>query len=263
MRVNVNGINLNYESAGSGRPIVFVHGLGADLSLWNNQASALEKEMKIVRHDVRGFGNSDKITSPPPSIELWAADLYGLIKALRFDKVIVAGHSMSGMTVLRFALNHPELTEAIVVIDGTSEFSPEAKKILTDRAATVRKDGMVAVVDRVINAAFYSDFLAKNKDTIIARYRETMVRNDVASYAAACEAITKCNLTEELGKLQVPTLILVGEADVVTPVAAAEKLNKAISNSLMKIIPNAGHITPLEQPAILTNTVRRFIKIAK
>ncbi|MEM3587473.1 MAG: alpha/beta hydrolase, partial [Candidatus Jordarchaeaceae archaeon] len=114
--VEINGVNISYEEAGSGETIVFVHGLWVDRRCWLHQKKHFSKNFKVVTYDLRGHGESDK---PSKQYSVWThgEDLYALIKHLELKQVNVVGHSMGGMVACVLAVRHPEVVKRLVLAD--------------------------------------------------------------------------------------------------------------------------------------------------
>jgi len=262
MKAKVNGVELNYRVDGEGFPIVLIHGLGWNLHVWDSEAESLSRENRVIRMDLRGFGASDKPLQPEMSIELWAEDVNALLKTLGITGAFIVGHSMAASIAVKLALDHPETTAGLALLAGASKFSPEAEKILSERASIVEREGMRGIVDRIV-ATNFPEAYVKTHPNEIQRAKETLLSNDPMVYAQSCRAIIRFDFTPQLSRIQWPTLIVAGELDRVASVSLSENLNRNIPRSYMKILADTGHLLPLEKPAELVMLLKDFLKVIK
>lgn len=243
MRIRSGGIHLNYELSGSGSTVVLTHGLGSNLHYWDAATEALGKHHRVLRWDVRGFGESDK-PAGPYSPEMFAADLALLLDTLGLDRVHLAGLSMGGVISQRFALDHPERVRSLALASTSSEVGARAAagwRRLADRVERHGFDERSATS----SASFSLPFAARHPEVVERLNRETL-RNDPRSYAAAARAMSAYNWTEQLRALTAPVLILQGLDDRLTPPGGAVKMSRALPRSRLLMIPGAGHNLPLE-----------------
>lgn len=257
MRIKIDGIHLNYELAGSGDYLTLIHGMGADHTTWPDQVRGFSDRYKVLTVDVRGFGQSDKPPGPY-SVKMFSDDLYGLFRALGVERIILAGHSMGGMIAMTFALDHPEMLTALILVDTSPAMAPEMVSVMEDSARMAETQGLELVVDASMERSFAPDF-AKRQPEVFAYQRELRLRNDPIAYAAAYRAIVQFNLTAELGHIGCPTLIIVGDQDMPTPLDAARVLNDGIPASRLRVIKGSGHNTMLEQPEEFNAAVKLFL----
>ena len=261
MRAKVDGTYLNYELTGSGSYVTFIHGLGADGTTWQEQVLAFSDRYQVLTVDVRGFGHSDK-PKGPYSVKMFVDDLYRLFKVLGIKKTVLAGHSMGGMISQTFALEHPEMLSALILVDTSPAMATEMLGIIEESAKAAETKGMAAVVDASLQRAFSAGYAQRNPEAF-ALHRELRLRNDPNAYAAASRAIAQFNLLGQLKRITCPTLIIVGDQDMPTPIEAARTLNQNIAGSKMKVIKDSGHNTMVEQPEAFNAAVSEFLKALK
>ena len=261
MRAKVDGIHLNYELTGKGNHLTFIHGLSADLTTWQAQVQAFSSRYQVLTVDIRGFGHSDKPRGPY-SIKMFVDDLYSLFKALGIKKTVLAGHSMGGMIAQTMALERPEMLSALILVDTSPAMAPEMVGVIEESAKAAETQGMTAVVEASLQRAFSPGFFQRSPETI-ALHREQRLRNDPKAYAAASRAIAQFNLVAQLKRITCPTLIIVGDKDLPTPVEAARTLNQGIPGSKLALIKDSGHNTMVEQPEAFNAAVAEFLKALK
>ena len=261
-----NGIQIYYETHGSGEPLVLISGIGYSLWQWRKMVPYLSEHFQVITFDNRGAGQTDK-PSGPYSSQLLAADTAGLLDALKIEKAIIMGHSMGGYVAQAMALDFPEKISKLILCAtnfGGPRHVPvgaEAFAILTDPTIdplTRFKNGL-----RVSTAPGWVD---KNpellKEWVEWRAAEPM---DPAAYQAQL-AVGLSLIPEEaafdnkLQRVSVPTLILFGEHDQVVPPENAKLLSEQIQGSQVEIIPDAGHFFPIETPEAASQIVIDFAK---
>ena len=262
-KINIGKLNINFESEGSGYPIVFIHGHGSNLHFFDGLASYLKRDYTVYRYDQRGYGLTDKPLKPPYSTELWAEDLYWFFKKLGIKKAILGGHSMSGRILVTFTVSHPEMVEGLISLNCTWFGSnPKVSAELERDVSKVERDGMSAAVEwsPMVNA------VPKSIPSIAELERGELLKNDPKSYALAMRAVAKDfggDSREELLKaLECPTLILIGDRDS-APLEGAIKMYKGIKNSRLAVIPFSGHCSILERPEISKAVIKDFVNEIK
>lgn len=258
MRVKVDGVHLNYELAGSGQCLTLVHGLAADLTIWKEQVRVFSRSYLVLTVDVRGFGRSDKLPGPY-SIRTFSNDLYGLLRALDIHSTIVAGHSMGGRIAMAFGLDHPEMVNGLILVGASAAVSPDMQRIMEQHARLAETQGMEAVIDAIV-ARIFSPGFARHHPESFARYRQLHLHNDHLAYAAACRANARFDLSAEIGRIACPTLVIVGDHDIPTPLDSARVLNSLIPNSKLTVIKDSGHTPMVEQPEEFHTAVRPFLE---
>jgi len=255
MRVRAGNVELNYDSTGDGTAIVLTHGLGDDLEYWQAVVETLARYHRVVRWDVRGFGGSDKPPGPY-STAMFAADLGGLLDALRLERVHLVGISMGGVIAQQFALDRPERLRSLVLVSTSSEVGSQATANWQRLADKIERDGFDP---RSADASrsFSPTFVARHPERVRAMAARTAA-NDPAAYAAAARAVSDYRWTAELARVTIPTLILQGLDDQLTPPGGSVKMSRVLPHSRLLLIPETGHNLPLEQPAVFVNAVLAF-----
>ena len=257
MRIKVNDISINHELTGSGKTLVLIHGLGGNNQTWETQVPILSQHYQVLTWDVRGHGQSDK-PEGDYSAELFASDLAALLRTRGIGSAIVLGHSMGGVIALRFALDFPSLCDALIVSSSSAEVNPQATKYWQDLAAAVVKKG-IEVVPFEPTRVFSKGFVERNPEAVEEFARKRPV-NEPSCYARAALAMSSYNFNDELGRIQCPTLIVVGDEDVVTPPGGSVKLGRLILGSKLIILKECGHVSYVEQPDAFSTVVLEFLR---
>jgi len=239
-----------------GTPVVLVHPVGLDLTYWDRQIEGLFDTYDVVAYDLPGHGDTPGAPSDW-SFDNAAATLGALVTSLGRDGAHIVGISIGGMIAQVFALRYPELVRSLVLVGTAATFSSEARQAMRDRAETTRREGMIGVLPSTISRWFTPEFVAHRPD-VIDRVGKTLLADDPSIHAAMWEMISCLDVAGELSRIRCPTLIMVGDLDPSCPPAAAQVLHEGIAGSLMEILPNASHMSILEQPAIINDHLSRF-----
>lgn len=252
----VDGLQLHYEHDGQGTDLVLLHGLGGTLHDWDRFIPDLSRYHRVLRWDVRGFGASGK-PAGPYSPQLFARDLAGLIRTLGITKTHVAGISMGGVIAQRFTLDYPEFVSSLTLMSTSSEVGEAAQKAWGKTADIIEQRGFSSSTE-FAQRVFAPSFV-KNAPQEVQAMVERTATNDPRAYAAAARAIGSYNWTAELRRIQVPTLILQGCEDQLTPPGGSIKLSRGIPRSRLLMIPDCGHVIPVEKPALFQQTLLAFL----
>ena len=257
MKIKTNGVQISYEIVGNGPWVVMSHSLACTAAMWDGQVEALKSQYKVLRFDTRGHGGSDA-PQEAYTLDMLADDLHGLLGKLGASNPHFVGLSMGGMIGMTYALKYPHALKSLVLCDTSSRIPPEAQPVWEERIQTATKQGMEPLVDSTLKRWFTEPFLAKRNATI--ERVAAMIRNTAPpGYAGCCEAIRKMNLTDRLGGVKIPTHVIVGDKDVGTPVAMSQAIQAAIPGSELTIIPDASHLSNLEQSAAFNKAMVGFL----
>ncbi|MGI8575329.1 MAG: alpha/beta fold hydrolase [Egibacteraceae bacterium] len=256
MFIDLDGVRHHYVSKGQGPPVVLVHGLGGSLHVWHGVIENLALHHHVVALDLRGHGRT-AAGREAFSIKSWAADVEALIGALELPAVTLVGHSMGTLIAQHLAAQRPQLVDQLVLVGGISTFEPPAKQAYEQRAKTVEADGMDALVDDWVVGALAPRTHAKLPQ-LVGLLRELFLRNDPEQYAKACRALAGAPSIprERIGQ---PTLLVVGDHDVSTPIAMTEELHRQIPVTRVRVLPSAAHWLTLEQPDALAAAILQFL----
>lgn len=256
MHAQVDGIRINYEVVGSGRPIVFAHSLGMDRTLWSAQERHFSPRYRVVTYDARGHGASDKPPGPY-SVERFGEDLYGVMRAAGIDRAVLVGLSMGGMAAQACAIAHPEAVAGLVLADTTCHY-PNAQAEWEARARAAEEQGLASLVDFQLQRWFADRTRAENK-ALLDHVTRVFLANDVAAYAASCRALGAMDLRGKVESIRCPTLIIVGEEDYATPPAMAEDLHGRIAGSELVVLPGVRHLSAVEAPEVVNQHIERLL----
>lgn len=264
--VRANGINIEYEINGSGAPLLLIAGLGYSRWMWHKMVPGLAQEFRVITFDNRGVGGSDK-PKGPYTAQLLAADTAALLSALDVESAAVVGHSMGGYVAQALALDYPHLVDRLVLsatnFGGSNHIriSQEALVVLMDTRGDPRER-----LRKGIAVSTAPGFSQQNPE-FVQEWLAFRAANPLhpqgyeAQLAIGLSLFSDENCFEpRLHEIQAPTLILFGEHDRVVPVGNAELLSQQIDGSSVTILPDAGHLYPLEKPDEAVEAITGFLQ---
>ena len=254
----VGDTEIAFDDVGSGLPVVFLHAFPLNRTMWDPQVSALVGECRCIPIDFRGFG--DSAAAGPYSMDRYADDVAGVLDALQIERAVITGLSLGGYVTFAFWRRHRDRVRALVLADtlarGDLIENVARRRELIEMAET---QGSAAVANAQIAGLMGKTTRDKRPDIYDAIHR-TMSQAHEAGVIGALEAmIERPDSTETLGTIDVPTLIIVGNEDVLTPPKDGRALHAAISGSRLEILKEAGHLSNVERPASFNTVLSEFI----
>ncbi|MGB3005116.1 MAG: alpha/beta fold hydrolase [Chitinophagaceae bacterium] len=260
LTIPVNNFHLSYDDVGEGDiPIIFLHGYPFDKTMWQPQLDFLKSSYRLISCDIRGFGKSTDEVSPL-SIDLFGEDLIALMDKLGIDKAIVCGLSMGGYIALNVQQRFPDRFEAMVLCDTQCiADTPEVKEKRYKSIDAIESDGVADFNEGFIKKVFHKDSLSNKKD-LVGQLRSVVFSNSKHIITQGLVALAERSETcSTLNKTTIPTLIICGREDEVTPLVQSEFMNATIKGSIFQVIDNAGHVSNLEQPQIFNKHLLDFL----
>jgi pimeloyl-ACP methyl ester carboxylesterase len=258
----VNGRSLYYEEHGAGpEAIVFAHGLLWSGRMFEAQVGALKSRYRCVTFDWPGQGQSE-VTRDGYDMDTLAADAAALVKQLSAVPCHFAGLSMGGFVAMRMGIHYPELVRSLILMETSADPEPPENipkyKLLS---LISRWLSMRLVAGKTMQIMFGQAFLndpARREQR--ERWKGYLLANNQTGIARALKGvIEREGVYEKLGKIQAPTLVIVGEQDVATVPAKAERIQQAIPGARLVRIPNAGHTSSVEEPEAVTRAIEEFL----
>lgn len=256
----INNFHISYDDLGEGTvPVIFLHGYPFDKSMWRPQIDFLQTSNRVIAVDIRGFGGSkDEETSL--SIGLFADDLIKFMNALHIDKAMICGLSMGGYIALNAVHRFSSRFEALILCD--TQCSADTKEGKEKRYKTIDEinaNGVTAFNTSFVKSIFYAGSLMNKKEVVEAtravvfsnsQYIITMGLRTLADRSETCSTLNEINI---------PTLIICGREDALTPLAKSEYMHANIQDSILKVINHAGHVSNLEQTQEFNKHLCEFV----
>lgn len=249
MRLPVDGGELEYAVAGSGPPLLLLHAFPLASFMWEPQVEALATRCRLIRFDARGFGASP-LGAGPLTMERIADDAAALLDALGLERATVGGCSMGGYAALAFARRHPGRLQGLALFDTRAGAdSEDARAGRAALSARVLAEGAAAAATAFL-PRLLGETTQREQPELAARLRERILATSPQAIAAALDGLAaRADSRPTLAALRVPTLVLVGAEDVLTPPFEAEAMAAAIPGARLEVVAQAGHLANLEQPA--------------
>lgn len=259
MRQQANGIGIDYTITGDGPWLVMSHSLACASAMWAPQVAAFGDRYRVLCFDTRGHGATDA-PAGAYTLDQLADDLQALLDGLGIARCHFMGLSMGGMIGMTHALKYPGRFDSLLLCNTTSRIGPELQPVWTQRIATVEAGGMAAVVEPTLARWFTDGFRRTHGAATSAAVGAMIASTPVAGFVGCCHAIPKIDLTDRLGAVRVPTLVIGGDRDVGTTVEAARAIQQAIPEAQLAVIPSAAHLSNLEQPETFNHLVSVFLR---
>jgi 3-oxoadipate enol-lactonase len=242
MKLKTERIEVELEIMGEGRPILLLHGLGLDHSIWLPMASLYQDQAMFIMPDLRGQGKSE-LGVGDGSLEQQADDMAAVLDCMRVEKAVLAGHSMGGYLALAFAERHPERLAALILVTSHTGADDEDKK-----------QGRIRDAERIPHcgtrefAAGLAPRLSADAD-LVKRMQKIIVATPPDGLANVLRAIAaRPDRTELFKQLDKPVMFIAGAQDQIVKVTTAKELHRAKPSLRMAILPDAGHMPMLESP---------------
>jgi 3-oxoadipate enol-lactonase len=250
MKAVVNGGEIFYVDAGISKadPIVLIHGFPFSHEMWDPQIEALQKRFRVIAYDLRGHGKSG-VDDGQYTLEFFVDDLLGLLDYLGIERAVLCGLSMGGYIALRAIERNPERVRGLILADTQARADSNAAKLRRATAIkSVKAMGVRAYAEDFVKSVFAPQTLTSNKVEVEKIKRIIQSNSSLGICGASLALASRTDTTEALPSIKIPTLILAGEHDTLTPPSASHEMHKMIPNSEIHVIPNAAHLSNLENP---------------
>lgn len=247
---------LDVVDTGTGKPLLLLHSLLADRSIFDRVVPALARERRVIVPDLPGFGNS---SSAGATIEGIADRIALLFDALDVKNAAdVLGNGFGGFVASTIAIRHGTRFDRLVLADTGVGFPEQGKQAFYAMADQVRKNGMESVVDVAMKRLFPEDFIKAHPEVFTER-RASLVKTNPEFFAEACRALAALDLSQLVGRIANPTLVVVGELDAATPPVMSRQLAAAIPNAKLVEMPGCGHAPMAQAPESFIEAISGFL----
>ncbi len=259
-KVKVNGVELYYELHGpaDGEVLVLSNGILMSTASWAYQTPVLSQEYRLLLYDCRGMWRSEH-PKGPYSMELHADDLAGLMDALGIEKAHIGGISYGGEVSMMFALRHPHRTRSLIVSSAVSEPDAVLRGMVDTWSEAARAKDAKRLFEVTYMLNFSAEYIQKNRDVVFsAASRYDLL--DMESLLELLDCFNRLNITAQLSTIPCPTLVMVGEEDILKPRKYSEMIARKIPNAQWVVVPGAGHALCLEKPMIFNALILGFLR---
>lgn len=259
--MHIDGKNVSFtDSGGDGPTIVLVHAFPLDSRMWSRQAEALGDRYRVVTPDLSGCGRSGVPADPSSySVDGWADEVAGVLDHLDIERAVVGGLSMGGYVTLAFHRRHPERVAGLVLADTRATADTDEARAHRTRQQDQVLSGDVETLKDTLIEALVGPVTKTSRPDVVQQVRALMDQSP-AGYIGCLEALkTRPDSNTELTRIGVPTLIVVGEDDALTPPALSREMHEHIAGSELVVIGEAGHLSSLEAPEAFNAALERFL----
>jgi len=257
--IHNQGVEIYFEEQGTGPPLILGHSFLCSGKMWREQVPALAAKFRIINPDLRGHGRSGQVAQP---FSLYDAlsDAIAVLDRLGIARAIWCGLSIGGMVALRAALVHVERVAGLVLLDTDADGETARRKLKYHAmCAGARVLGVRPFLAPIARLMFGATTRRENP-TLVAEWKAEFAGVHVASAMRCLEALMqRDSLLDRLHEIRAPALVLVGEEDRSLPVALSRRIHNRLGHSTFAVISNAGHLSPLEQPAQVTEAISAFL----
>jgi 3-oxoadipate enol-lactonase len=260
-RVRLRGIEVGYDEAGEGAAVVLLHGYPFNRSLWREQVETLAADHRVIAPDLRGHGETTAGEGPATMDEM-AADVAALMDELKIERATLGGLSMGGYVTLAFYRRFPSRVNALVLADTRPQAdTEEGRRGREEQPQKILAQGIESIVDRFLEKVLTPATLA-GRPEIVARVRRMITSTNRTGAANALRGMAlRQDQTDLLPGINIPTLIVVGSEDQLTPPRDAELMHRLIPGSQLERIEGAAHVSNVERPAEFNRALKEFLKV--
>ena len=258
-KVTANGIEFNYQVDGpEGAPwITFSNSLATNITMWDEQTALLSDEWRVLRYDQRGHGGS-QATTPPYSFDMLCADVVALWDELGVRRSVFCGLSMGGTTGLGLAIDHEDRLVAYIGCDCRCDSPPAFAALWDERIAMARENGMEGMAQPTVARWFTEPFLAAH-DEVIEKVRGMVRTTSLDGFIGCSNALQNIEYRDRLERSRVTTLFMCGEHDPAANPDYVRPMQEAVPGAELVIIPDAGHISNMENPNFFNRGLTDFL----
>ncbi len=260
MDYTINGLKVFTRGNKKNDPIIFVHGFPYDHTMWDYQIEELQKEYFCIAYDIRGLGKS-YTGDGQFTMEAFVWDLFSVLDELKVVKPVICGLSMGGYIALRALEKEQDRFAGAILCDTRPETDNNDGKIVRSNAINrINTDGVVPFVNDFVPKCFHP----KSEENLSEMYNRilniTKKQNPLGVKGSLFAMLSRRDTTDYLKNIKIPTLVLVGKKDALTPPEVMKEMSVKIKSSKFFVVPKAGHMAPLENPIFVNDKIVKFLK---
>ncbi len=239
--------------------MVLVHGLGLTRATWDGFVPVFKQDYRVLTYDLCGHGDSD-LPQEKPSLSVLSHQLLNLLDELGIARVAIAGFSLGGMINRRFTIDHPERVSALVILNSPHERSPEAQRLVEERAAQTGAGGPAATIDATLERWFTPEF-RKNSADVVAKIRAFVIANNADNYTRNRQVLANgvIELIRPKPPITAPTLVMTCEHDSGSTPSMSHAIASEIENAETVIVPGLQHLGLIERPELFIQPILGFL----
>jgi 3-oxoadipate enol-lactonase len=250
------GGKVNASETGEGTPLFLFHSLLSDRASFDAIAPELSKSFRVIVPELPGFGRSQAVSGGLAGIADRMAE--AVKEASGGQAPIVLGNGYGGFVALQMAIRHGGIAARLIFADCGAAFSEQGRKAFRNMAAASKAKGLAAITDVAMRRLFAPEFQAQQAD-LMADRRAAFLKTNEDVFRSACAQLAELDLREELQKVKVPALVVVGEHDEATPPPMSHELASLLPDARLKIVPGCAHVPQLQAPKLFLDTIADFL----
>jgi 3-oxoadipate enol-lactonase len=251
------GGTVNAAQTGNGAPLFLLHSLLSDRASFDAVAPKLSQSFRVIVPELPGFGRSLAVNGGLADI----ADR--IAEAVKDGSLgggaIVLGNGYGGFVALQMAIRHPAIATRLILADSGAAFSDPGRQAFRNMATAASANGLAAITDVAMRRLFAPEFQAAHSELMRDR-REAFLKTDPEVFRAACAQLAELDLRDELAKVKMPVLVMVGEHDEATPPPMSHELAALLPDARLKIIPGCAHVPQLQSPDLFLEAISDFLQ---
>ncbi|MGY0216480.1 alpha/beta fold hydrolase [Endozoicomonadaceae bacterium StTr2] len=249
----------SYSIHGQGMPVVLIHGVGLNKSMWGGQLAGLADQFQLISYDMLGHGHSQQ-PADGAGLQDYADQLRELLDHLQIPRATVIGFSMGGLVARAFALAHPDYLSGLVIMNSVFGRTDEQRRGVQARTREVAEKGPAANVDAALERWFSREYRAASPAQI-ELIRQTLGQNSHQGYLKTYDLFASQDnyMADQLHQIRTPSLVITGELDSGSTPHMAQSLARAIPGALCEVLPEQRHMMPMESPREVNHHLRTFL----
>ncbi|MBK8943876.1 MAG: alpha/beta hydrolase [Ignavibacteriae bacterium] len=259
METTINNLRVYLSGNEKNKSIIFIHGFPYDHTMWDEQVNFLKDKYFCVRYDIRGLGKSPA-GDGQYTMDSFVEDLFSIIDELKLEKPIICGLSMGGYITFRaLEIDQIKFSAAILLDTRTESDNNEGKIKRQNGIAKINKEGVISYVNNFVPTCFWDETIKNNSELYNTVLNQSRTSNAIGVKGCLFAMLSRTDTTDSLKKINIPTLILCGEFDKLTPPNVMQKIADEIPNSKFVMTKNSGHMTPIEKPDDVNLNINDFL----
>lgn len=260
MEKEINGLKVYTTGDKNNQSIIFVHGFPYDHTMWDKQIEFFRNKYFCVTYDIRGLGASE-VGDGQYTMEQYVDDLFVIISEMKLQNPILCGLSMGGYLSYRAVERDQNIFKSVIFCDTKAQSdTDEVKLVRANKIKQINEKGLTEFVDGFVPVCFSDAFKSKYVEEYSAVKSLCKKNNPIGVKGALIAMLSRGDSTTFLSKIIIPSLHLCGEFDTMTPPEKMKIDAENISGSKFKVVPNSGHMSPIENPDFVNESINEFIK---
>lgn len=251
---------INYVSFGEGEPLILIHGVGLDHTMWQYQLDYFSSYYQVYAYDMLGHGASEKPAKEEYTLEDFTNQLHDFMEIQQIESAHVLGFSMGGMVAQSFSIAYPAKVRTLTIANAVANRTEEESTSILKRVQLVEKEGKNATIGAAIERWFNPEYLKTHPHTV-ERIKQRLETNDEKAYLNAYRVFATADqaLWHKLSQIKAPSFIITGEFDKGSNPRMAKQMKEKILDAGLHIVADVRHMLPVEKPVIFNKLVHDFL----